>query len=116
MPEAEVETRRIAHLEPPPARLADCSSGLCRKFGLTGELHSTPEYALTQAWAAALANAGFDGIHYLLRHDPGQRLVGVALFGPAGEPSWPFTPGEPIGADIVSEAERRFGVRVVPAP
>jgi len=116
VPEAEVETRRVAHLELPPTQLADCSSSLCREFGLTGELHSTPDYALTQAWAAGFANAGFDGIHYLLRHDPGQRLVGVALFGPAGEPPWPFPPSEPIGAGVIAEAERRFGVRVAPAP
>ena len=65
---------------------------------------------------AAFADAGFDGIHYLLRHDPSQRLAGVALFGPAGAPPWPFTPGDPIGLALIEEAERRFGLRVMPAP
>ncbi len=116
IPEAELETRRVARLELPPVLLADCSSGLCRAFGLTGEIHSTPDYALTQAWAAAFAAARFDGIRYLLRHDPGQRLSGVALFGPAGAPPWSFTPGEPIGRGVIEEAARRFGVRVMPAP
>jgi hypothetical protein len=116
VPEPEVEARRIARLDLPPVLLADCSSGLCRQFGLTGELHSTLDYAATQAWAAAFAGADFDGILYLLRHDPGQHLVGIALFGPAGAPPWPFAPGDPIGRGVVEEAERRFGVRVMPTP
>jgi hypothetical protein len=116
VPEPELAARRIARLDLPPVLLADCSSGLCREFGLTGELHSTLDYPLTQAWAAAFAGADFDGILYLLRHDPGQRLVGVALFGPAGASGQPFTPGDPIGRDVIEEAERRFGVRVMPAP
>jgi RES domain len=116
VPEVEVAGRRIARLDLPAVRLADCCSARCRKFGLTGEVHSTPDYARTQAWAAALAGAGFDGVHYLLRHDPSQRLAGVALFGPAGAPSWPFTPGDPIALAAIEEAERRFGLRVMPAP
>jgi hypothetical protein len=117
VPEAELATRRIACLGLPPVLLADCTSGLCREFGLTGEIHSTPDYAQTQAWAAAFEAAGFDGIRYLLRHDPGQHLTGVALFGPAGAASWPhLRPSEPIGPKVIEEAERRFGVRVVPTP
>jgi hypothetical protein len=116
IPEAELATRRLVRLDLPPVRLADCSSGLCREFGLTGEIHSTSDYARTQAWAAAFAAAGFDGIRYLLRHDPGQHLAGTALFGPAGVADWPFHPGEPIGPGVIEEAERRFGVRVMPTP
>jgi len=116
VPEAELVTRRLVRLDLPPVLLADCSSGHCREFGLTGEIHSTPDYALTQAWAAAFAAAGFDGIRYLLRHDPGQSLAGTALFGPAGAADWPLNPGEPIGSGVIEEAERRFGVRVVPTP
>ncbi len=97
-------------------RLADCTSARCRKLGLTGEVHSTPDYARTQAWAAAFAAAGFDGVRYLLRHDPSQRLRGIALFGPAGAPPWPFAPGDPIGLALVAEAARRFGLRVLPTP
>lgn len=116
IPEAEIAARRIARLDLPPVRLADCCSARCRKLGLTGEIHSTPDYARTQAWAAALAAAGFDGLRYLLRHDPSQRFRGVALFGPAGAPPWPFAPGDPIGPAMVEEVGRRFGLRVMPAP
>jgi hypothetical protein len=116
VPEAELAARRVAHLDVPPLLLADGSSGLCRQFGLTGELHSTPDYVRTQAWAAAFAAAGFDGIRYLLRHDPGQQAAGIAVFGPVGAADWAFRPGEPIGSGVIEEAERRFGVRVMPTP
>jgi hypothetical protein len=116
VPEAELATCRLVRLDLPPVLLADCSSGRCRKFSLTGEIHSTPDYAVTQAWAAAFAAAGFDGIRYLLRHGPGQSLAGTALFGPAGAADRPLNSGEPIGPGVIEEAERRFGVRVMPTP
>jgi hypothetical protein len=116
VPEAELVARRLVLLDLPPVLLADCSSGRCREFGLTGEIHSTPDYGVTQAWATAFAAAGFNGIRYLLRHDPGQSLTGTAFFGPAGAADRPFRPGEPIGSEVTEEAERRFGVRVVPTP
>lgn len=116
VPEAELAARRLVLLDLPPVLLADCTSSRCRGFGLTGEIHSTPDYPLTQTWAAALAAAGFDGIRYLLRHDPGQRLTGTALFGSAGMADWPIHPSEPIGPGVIEEAERRFGIRVMPTP
>jgi RES domain-containing protein len=116
IPEAEVEARRISRLAPPVVDLADCTDGLCRHFGVTAEIHSTPDYAATQRWAAAFAAAGFGGVRYLLRHDPGQRHTGVALFGPAGAPAWPAAPGERIGLPVLQEVERRFGLRVLPIP
>lgn len=116
VPEAELVVRRLVRLDLPPVLLADCSSGRCREFGLTGDIHSTPDYAVTQAWAAAFAAAGFDGVRYLLRHDPGQLLAGIALFGPAGAADWSFNPGETIGPAVIEEAGRRFGVRVLPTP
>lgn len=114
LPETEVEFRRISQIEMSEIHLADCTSGLSRMFGITGEIHSTSDYSVTQRWAAGFAQAGFDGIYYLLRHDPGQRLAGVALFGPAGLAPWPATPGKPIGPEILTEAEHRFGIRVRP--
>jgi hypothetical protein len=116
IPAIEVEARRISRLEVPDVRLADCSAGLSRSFGLTAEIHSTPDYALTQRWAAAFAAAGFDGIHYLLRHDPGQSLSGVALFGPAGPQLWPIFASEPIGPELLDEVKQRFGLQVLAFP
>ena len=115
IPAIEVAARRISQLATTDVRLADCSAGLARSFGLTAEIHSSPAYAVTQAWAAAFAAAGFDGIHYLLRHDPGQSLSGVALFGPAGPQPWPHA-ADPIGPDLIAEVNQRFGLRVLAFP
>jgi hypothetical protein len=116
IPEQEIEARRLSRLIVDEAILADCASGRSREFGLTAEIHSTPDYKITQRWAAAFAAAGFDGVRYLLRHDPSQHLAGIALFGPAGSPAWPAPPAEDIGLDLLIEVERRFGLRVLPTP
>lgn len=84
VPESELPARRLSRVDLQELHLADCTSGLCRRFGLTGEIHSMTDYRATLRWAWAFAEAGFDGVHYLLRHDPRQQLSGVALFGPAG--------------------------------
>lgn len=96
--------------------LADCTSRRARAFGVTAALHAGEDYALTQAWARAFADAGFDGVRYLVSHDPRQRLAGVALFGPAGTPRRRTGKAEPIPSAIVRDAERRFGIRVLPTP
>jgi hypothetical protein len=116
IPETELEDRRISMLNlPHEVNLADCTSSRSRAFGITAEIHTARDYAVTQAWAAAFQKAGFDGIHYYLRHDPGQRCTGVALFGPAGLASYPHSPPVPISEDILRQAEERFGLRVIPA-
>lgn len=115
LPAEEVSIRRIARIEVPrELRLADCTAERARSWGLTAEIHSTPDYRSTQAWADAFARSGFDGIRYLLRHDPSQRSIGVALFGSAG-PSHgrPSGASEPIGPALLEEIERRFGIRVL---
>jgi RES domain-containing protein len=114
IPKKEVEARLILRAEMPrEIHLADCTSERARAWGITGEIHSTPHYEETQAWAHAFARAGFGGVRYLLRHDPAQRMVGVALFGPAGSPEgFPHDPGVPIGADLIDRVAERFGIRV----
>jgi hypothetical protein len=85
---------------------------------VNGEIHTTPDYSITQAWASALAAAGFEGVRYLCRSDPGMRLVGFALFDRAGQAPdgrWPQGRDEPVGEAIVREAEA-YGLIVRPAP
>ena len=53
---------------------------------MTATLGAGDDYAPSQAFAADALRAGWDGVRYLLRHDPRQRLYGLALFGPAGAP------------------------------
>ena len=97
-------------------RLADASHPRAFGFGVTAEIHSIPDYSLTQRWARALREAGFDGVHYLLRHDPSRALRGVALFGPEGERrDWPRPATRRFDEALLREASERLGIRV-PAP
>jgi hypothetical protein len=115
VPAEELGCRLLLRIElPREMKLADCTAPDARAWGVTAEIHSTPRYDETQAWAHAFARAGFDGIRYFLRHDPAQRLAGVVLFGPAGSPpEYPAHPGEPIGNEVIEKVRRRFGIRIV---
>lgn len=97
--------------------LADCTQRRARAFGITGAIHSSENYSLTQRWAEHFAAHGFDGIRYYVSHDPAQRLVGIALFGSGGHdvPSWRLAT-DPIPATILAAAERHFGTRVLSEP
>ena len=99
-------------------RLADVTAPKSRRFGVTGEIHTSTAYGITQAWAAALHRAGFDGIRYLVRHDPSQRLTGVALFGPGGEHDHQFLTVQTtaVPTSLVTAAEARFGIVILPTP
>jgi hypothetical protein len=117
IPELEVESRLLATLSiPKRSTLADCTVSRARRFGITGAIHTQPDYELTRAWAEAFAQAGFDGIRYRLGHDPAQRELGVALFGPAGEQDLPVRANGPIEPGVVEEARSRFGLIVAPTP
>lgn len=113
LPSAEISVRRISKLTvPSPMRLADCTSARALAFGVTAEIHASPDRTLTQAWAAAFDRAGFDGVRFFVRHDPAQRRVGIALFGPAGEAAWPVQASEAITTELIADVERHFGIRV----
>jgi hypothetical protein len=117
IPEAEVEARSLSSLVPPArARLADCTVSAARKFGITGAIHTQPDYTVPQIWAEAFAAAGFGGIRYRVSHDPSQRELGAVLFGDAGEPSLPVRRTEPIPASVIEAARQRFGLIVAPTP
>ncbi len=101
-------------------RLADLTSRRALGYGVTASLGANEDYRASQQFAAQALGAGFEGIRYLVRHDPAQKLYGIALFGPAGSPdpgdrSWPH-PSEPIPADLIARAEGEFGYRVLPIP
>lgn len=99
-------------------RLADCCVPAAGEFGVNGEIHTTTDYDLTQAWAAALAQVGFAGLRYFCRSDPAMSLVGYAFFDAVGEARpgcWPAGSDAPIGEGILREAED-YGLRVRPTP
>jgi hypothetical protein len=135
VPREEIDARHLSTLAPRRAlRLADCAAAQARAFGLTGALHTTPAFDETQVWAAAFAAAGFDGVRYLVRHDPAQRLVGYALFAAAGAAApgaavvgtaapgtaatsaddWEVTGSAPIPDELLRQVEDRFGLSVLP--
>ena len=115
--EAEVDARLLANLSTRKrSTVADCTVTGARRFGITAAIHTQPNYELARAWAQAFAHAGFDGIRYRVSHDPSQRELGVALFGPAREQDWPVRADEEIGDDVIEEAQARFGLVVAPAP
>lgn len=100
------------------ALLADVTQPKSRKFGVTGEIHTTTDHATTQAWAAAFRRADFGGVRYRVRHDPAQDLVGIALFGPGGarEDQFRTVSQSAIPTELVTNAEERFGIVVLPIP
>ena len=73
-------------------RLADLTSRRALQFGITASLGADPDYSSGQAFAVEALRAGFGGIRYFVRHDPAQKLFGIALFGDAG------VTAEPAGA------------------
>ena len=97
------------------ARLADVTSRRALGFGVTASIGADESYGTSQRFAAAAIEAGFDGVRYWVRHDPAQKLYGYALFGPA-DVQWPPGSDQPIPADLIEEATRIFGYRVLPTP
>jgi hypothetical protein len=98
--------------------LADCCVPAAGDFGVNGEIHTTTEYSVTQAWAAALAQIGFAGVRYFCRSDPAMSLISYAFFDSTGEAPpgrWPVGHDRSISEDILEEAEA-YGLRVRPTP
>jgi hypothetical protein len=121
--EAEVTERSLSTVAiGRDLRLADLTSRRALGFGVTASLGASEDYNPSQAFAAAAVNAGFDGVRYLARHYPSQRLYSVALFAPAGgvdpaDPAWPQpTHTGAVPQTLIDEARRRFGYRILPAP
>lgn len=113
IPRSEVDVRHASTLfVPRDITLADCTHSRALEFGVTGAIHAATNRTLTQAWAAALNAAGFEGIRYLVSTAPTMQLVGFALFHTSGEATWPVAARGPIPAGLVDEIERVFGVLV----
>lgn len=88
-----------------------------RHFGVTAAIHSTPDYALCQRWAAAFADAGFDGINYLASHDPSVNERSVAIFqGSAKAEKLARLMSSDIGEEVIRDVDQRYGIVVVPTP
>lgn len=102
-------------------KLADVTSRRALQFGVTASLGANEEYAASQTFAVRAVADGFDGIRYLVRHDPAQKVYGYALFGRAGSGgalmrSLGSAVDASIQEDLVDAARRLFGYRVLPPP
>ena len=90
-----LESRAISTLFlPSPLRAANTTSAYAANHGVTREISSVTPYAITQAWALAWADAGFDGVRYMGRLStaivPEARCL--AVFHLAGTPGSSFKP------------------------
>jgi hypothetical protein len=95
---------------------ADTTVRAARGFGLTAELATVTPYERPQGWAASFAAAGFDGIRYRARHDPGGGRA-LALFGAAGERTrWRRGRSSPLAGDLLDRLQTEAGVEVAQIP
>jgi hypothetical protein len=119
IPEAEVEARCLFTVATGrDLKLADVASRRALSFGVTAAVGADERYGESQRFAIAAVEAGVDGVRYLVRHDPAQKLYGIALFAAAGDggPAWPAGSSVAIPDELVAEAARLFRYRVLPTP
>lgn len=115
LPQPLVDARRLSAVRVGQLNLVDVTRrAVLGALGLTGEIHTTTDYAATQRWAETFKGAGYDGIRYLARHDPSLKLASIAVFGPDPKdtPAGPRT--EPIPDDLLREAGEAFSIKALP--
>jgi hypothetical protein len=121
LPEVEISERLLLAVAlKRDLRLADITARRALSFGVTASLGANEHYDESQKFAVQALENGFDGVRYFVRHDPAQKLYGLALFAQAGipdpaDPQWPAVSGT-IPDALVRDAERVFGYRVLPTP
>jgi hypothetical protein len=114
IPEPLVDAQRLSRLRPPKANVVDLTDPtVLGLIGLTAAIHSTTDFNLTQGWALALQEAGYDGIRYKARHDPRGQLVSIALFG-SSKPPRSAAETTAIPVDLIHEASTTFAITVLP--
>jgi hypothetical protein len=97
-------------------RLADLTNRFAMSFGIDNSYSASTDYTGSQQLAALLREAGFDGVHYAIRHDPEHELLAVAIFGqPSLEDPTRFIDikTDPIPDHVVEEAKAEFGIIVI---
>lgn len=80
------------------------------RFGITRDISTTSDYALSSQWATSLSITQYGGVLYEPRFTPGEARA-VAVFGAAGGRSWRTAGYEPL-ADVVERME----LKSIPTP
>lgn len=113
IPAALADERVVSALRMPiPIVLADVTHAEVIRWGVVAtELCTVANYTLTRAWAHAFDEAGFDGLWAMLRFS-GPAGRGLAVFGEAGERSWPADP-EPAPVRMIIA---KMGLTVLDPP
>lgn len=96
--------------------LADLTSPVITgRYRVTNEISAGPRsgYPLTEAWAAALHDAGFAGLYYLPRHDTSLQYRSIALFGKAGVDEHAGLQPTPIPDRLVHDAVHEHGFTLI---
>lgn len=108
LPEAELRARVRSTVTAPAGApvAAHLSDRRARGAGVTAALWASPDRALTQRWAAALARAGWLALRCGLQHDPSGHLRGIALFDDQGQHP-PY--GDGLGWAVTSVPLHRDG-------
>src|SRR5262245_48607030 len=101
---------------PDQCSAADTTVRAARGFGVTAELATVTPYDLPQRWAAAFAAAGYQGVRYRVRHDPGGSRA-LALFGAAGERKrWPRGRCHDVDDEVLVRLADQTGLRIAVIP
>ncbi|MGH9119174.1 MAG: RES domain-containing protein [Acidimicrobiales bacterium] len=120
VPAEEVDRRRLT-VAPLPRDVAAANLPVrrARAFGLTAEIHTSPDRSITRAWAHALFTAGHRVIVAIPRHDVTGRQRSVTLLDRAGDHPpfrWAWRPETGDVPDRLIDRMERWGIRVVPIP
>jgi len=98
-----------------PPRLADLTSGLALRHGVTNELSTMTPYEVPQQWASALSTIA-EGVLYRSRFDTRPSARAVAHFGPSGLSSRAKGRGKTFTANLRKRLAEEFGITVAGPP
>lgn len=116
----DVASRSVATVRRtrPGVRLIDVTDPRARGTGVTLDLSSGSEHAVSRAFAAQVHQRGHDGIVSWIRHDPAAEFRSHALFGNAGPGTTPrgWSMGVASLQRRAAEVVSRLGVRVLAVP
>lgn len=98
-----------------PVKTADLTARAALAAGFATEVTHGADYGPAQQIAGQLVRL-VGGVRWRLRHDLAQELVGVALFGNAGDrPRYAREQSSEISLDLQDLAAQEFGYEVLPA-